>query len=73
METYEVQKIEFGEYTPNVFDVVGAKFTVVYHGTYEDCLTYWEKYASGKNDYEGVCANQNFSSALFYRIVQAGR
>lgn len=73
METYEVQKIELGEYTPNVFEVVGARFTTVCKGSYENCLAYWQKYASGKNDEEGVCANQNFSSALFYRIVQAER
>lgn len=26
--------------------------------------------STGKNDYEGVCANQNFSAAYFYRVKE---
>lgn len=36
---------------------------------YIEVMRFWTNYASGLNDYEEPHGNQNFTVAIFYRIV----
>lgn len=36
---------------------------------HDEAMKYWMSYASGLNDYEEPHSNQNFTVAVFFRII----
>lgn len=68
--TWIVQRVRFDDF--GGINPATATFTIVRsYDNYADAHHYYEQFCSGLQDNFGICDNQNYSHATFYRIIEA--
>lgn len=65
---YTVERIVFDEFARGELEGE-PKAAAVFSGTWEQCMRYWEQFASGLQDAEGPAENQSYSRGIFWRII----
>lgn len=66
---YVVQRLTIDEFENGKLEGEPRLTEVFRSDSMEDTLRYWQSYASGASDWEAEFSEQNFSEAVFHRIV----